>query len=151
MKSRQFILLCLPKHTWSASSSPYVIMETLCTDVISKTLHFDFYSIINRLSLHIRQELYWLTFIGWTLLWSEVSLFENMLQCHSCILQNVSNILIGSGAPLRILGPLDSIFTRALLPSEGGLWLGILRDIPLGRNHVSPSGAPPIVGPLESS
>ncbi len=24
------------------------------------------------------------------------------------------------GAPLRILGPLDSIFTRALLPSGGG-------------------------------
>ncbi len=27
--------------------------------------------------------------------------------------------IFNSGAPLRILGPLDSIFTRALLPSGG--------------------------------
>ncbi len=40
-----------------------------------------------------------------------------------------------AGAPLRILGPLDSIFTRALLPSGGGVWLGMPRDIPLGRNR----------------
>ncbi len=34
------------------------------------------------------------------------------------------------GAPLRILGPLDNIFTRALLRSGGGgMW------IPLGRNR----------------
>ncbi len=37
-----------------------------------------------------------------------------------------------AGAPLRILGPMDSIFTRALLRSGGG---DIPRDIPLGRNR----------------
>lgn len=59
-----------------STSSPYVIIETLCTDVTYRTHHCDFYFIINRLSLHIRQEFYWLAFIYWTLLWSEISLKE---------------------------------------------------------------------------
>lgn len=62
-----FYLVCQKIHLSTSS-------ETLCTDVTSRTHHCDFYFIINWLSLHIRQDFYWLAFIYWTLLWSEISL-----------------------------------------------------------------------------
>ncbi len=62
----------------------------------------------------------------------------------------LSYVLLHSGAPLRILGPLDSIFTRALLRSGGGM--GGVVGVPLRTDHVlveSPSVEIAIAFPLE--
>lgn len=68
------------------------------------------------ISLHIRQELYWLSFLCWTLFWSEISLFVNMLQCHSylhppeCLWLLCLQILPGHRDQLQKLKPIINSF-----------------------------------------
>ncbi len=57
------------------------------------------------------------------------SIHEHHLKCLTTMYNLAPEEHFWAGVQLRILGPLDSIFTLALLPS------GILRDIPLGRNR----------------